>query len=280
MIGERLEEARKRKGISLREAAEATKIRSDYLASMEDNSFKINLPAIYLRGFLKNYARFLGLDPQKIITDFDAQQLKRSSDPGSPTRVRRETYGHIEIEDDDTPSHAAASGSISDAAPAPNQPLPQPGAEPLENDGHSPFHDSKTLYLKIVVGLAAFVIVTVFLILLVRLIAAPSTPEINPEIAQPTAPASTAPAQSTPPVTFQDSGRLTLIASDNVTVILEQTMDRKRLYSGSMAAGETLSFEREGPVSIRFSDGAALQIETNGETVAINQAGVGRTVID
>ena len=36
-IGERLEEARKRKGISLREAAEATKIRSDFLGYIEQN---------------------------------------------------------------------------------------------------------------------------------------------------------------------------------------------------------------------------------------------------
>ena len=35
-IGERLEEARKRKGISLREAAEATKIRSDFLRGVFD----------------------------------------------------------------------------------------------------------------------------------------------------------------------------------------------------------------------------------------------------
>ena len=53
-IGERLEEARKRKGISVREAAETTKIRSDYLQKFEANSFDVNLPPLYIRGFVSN----------------------------------------------------------------------------------------------------------------------------------------------------------------------------------------------------------------------------------
>ena len=53
-IGERLEDARKKKGISIREAAEATKIRGDYLQKFESNQFDIGLTEIYTRGFLRN----------------------------------------------------------------------------------------------------------------------------------------------------------------------------------------------------------------------------------
>ena len=42
-IGERLEDARKKKGISIREAADATKIRGDYLQKFEGNHFDIGL---------------------------------------------------------------------------------------------------------------------------------------------------------------------------------------------------------------------------------------------
>ena len=70
-IGERLEEARKRKGISLREAAEITKIRSDFLGYLEQNKFDFDLPEIYRRGFIKNYARYLKLDPEKLLTDYN-----------------------------------------------------------------------------------------------------------------------------------------------------------------------------------------------------------------
>ena len=60
-IGERLEEARKRRGISIREAAETTKIRSDFLAGFEENNFDLNLPEIYVRGFLRTYAVLLNI---------------------------------------------------------------------------------------------------------------------------------------------------------------------------------------------------------------------------
>ena len=69
-IGERLEEARKRKGISIREASEATKIRSEYLHKLESNSFDLGLPEIYIRGFLRNYAVYLKLNGDKLVADY------------------------------------------------------------------------------------------------------------------------------------------------------------------------------------------------------------------
>ena len=93
-IGERLEEARKRKGISLREAAEATKIRGDFLSNIEQNKFDFDLPEIYKRGFLKNYARFLKLDVEKILTDYNAQQLSNSR---LGKKAGAEWFGQMEV---------------------------------------------------------------------------------------------------------------------------------------------------------------------------------------
>ena len=93
-IGERLEEARKRKGISLREAAEATKIRSDFLGYIEQNKMDFSLPEIYKRGFLKNYARYLKLDYDKIMTDYNAQQLSKSR---LGKKAGSEWFGQMEV---------------------------------------------------------------------------------------------------------------------------------------------------------------------------------------
>ena len=92
-IGERLEEARKRKGISIREAAEATKIRSDYLHKLESNSFDLNLPEIYIRGFLRNYANYLKLNCDKMLADY--KTLAPNDGRGS-RRDNREIYGRME----------------------------------------------------------------------------------------------------------------------------------------------------------------------------------------
>ncbi len=56
-IGERLSEARKNFGLDIRSASEATKIRSDFLAALEDNQpERIRLADVYRIGFLRLYA--------------------------------------------------------------------------------------------------------------------------------------------------------------------------------------------------------------------------------
>ncbi|MEI6247183.1 MAG: helix-turn-helix domain-containing protein [Verrucomicrobiota bacterium] len=71
-LGERLQEARQRLGVTLREAAEFTKIRTDYLQAMEANQFEsIPLAEVYKRGFVKVYARYLRLDDEKAGSDFN-----------------------------------------------------------------------------------------------------------------------------------------------------------------------------------------------------------------
>ncbi len=71
-LGERLQEARQRLGVTLREAAEFTKIRTDYLQAMEANQFEsIPLADVYKRGFVKVYARYLRLDDEKAGADFN-----------------------------------------------------------------------------------------------------------------------------------------------------------------------------------------------------------------
>jgi cytoskeletal protein RodZ len=88
-IGQKLEEARNRKGISIREASESTKIRGDYLTSFEAGQFEINLPDVYLRGFIKVYARYLGIDPESAVADLEAELGASSS------RTKKKSLGSI-----------------------------------------------------------------------------------------------------------------------------------------------------------------------------------------
>lgn len=113
-IGERLEEARKKKGISIREAAEATKIRGDYLQKFEGNHFDIGLTEIYTRGFLRTYANYLKLPSDRIISDYAA--LGRGET--RPRQPNREVYGRMDI----SVAHADAADR--------NAPPPEPVAEP------------------------------------------------------------------------------------------------------------------------------------------------------
>ena len=79
-LGERLQEARQRLGVTLREAAEFTKIRTDYLQSMEAGQFEsIPLADVYKRGFVKVYAKYLRHDDEKAAADFNAHHSAKAS---------------------------------------------------------------------------------------------------------------------------------------------------------------------------------------------------------
>jgi cytoskeleton protein RodZ len=115
-IGERLEEARKKKGISIREAAEATKIRGDYLQKFESNHFDIGLTEIYTRGFLRTYANFLKVPADRIMSDYAA--LGRGD--VRPRAPNREIYGRMDIT-------VASTAEAADRAAPPDE---KPAAEP------------------------------------------------------------------------------------------------------------------------------------------------------
>jgi transcriptional regulator with XRE-family HTH domain len=68
-LGERFTMARKARGLTLEEAAAATKIRKEYLAGMESNNYELGLPDIYIRGFVKIYAKYLKMDVEAVMAD-------------------------------------------------------------------------------------------------------------------------------------------------------------------------------------------------------------------
>lgn len=69
-MGSYLRAARRRRRVSIERAAEETRIRADYLMRMESDEFDFLAPA-YVRGFLKTYARFLRLNAEPLLEDFD-----------------------------------------------------------------------------------------------------------------------------------------------------------------------------------------------------------------
>jgi hypothetical protein len=99
-IGSSLKEARLRRGLDLASAAEATKIRSRHLQALEDEQFDVLPGQTYVRGFLKTYADFLGLDGQLYVDEYSSRFWV--NEDGTPAtrrkvRVRRKHHGRIEL---------------------------------------------------------------------------------------------------------------------------------------------------------------------------------------
>ncbi len=66
-LPERLLAAREQKGVDLYRAERDTKIRARYLAALERGDYRELPGAVYTKGFLRNYALYLGLDPDEIL---------------------------------------------------------------------------------------------------------------------------------------------------------------------------------------------------------------------
>jgi transcriptional regulator with XRE-family HTH domain len=66
-IGALLREARLKQGITLDKVQEETKIRRRYLEALEEGNNRVFPGEVYLKGFLKNYAHFLGLPGDELV---------------------------------------------------------------------------------------------------------------------------------------------------------------------------------------------------------------------
>ena len=72
-LGERFRAAREARGLTLSDVAEQIRIRSVYLAAIEDENWTAIGAPVYVRGFLRTYARFLGLDPEESVAAFNGE---------------------------------------------------------------------------------------------------------------------------------------------------------------------------------------------------------------
>jgi cytoskeleton protein RodZ len=69
-FGENLRREREMRGISLDEIASSTKIGIRFLQAMENDDFEILPGGIFKRSFIRSYARYLGLDEEQVIAEY------------------------------------------------------------------------------------------------------------------------------------------------------------------------------------------------------------------
>src|SRR5881227_3848351 len=86
-IGSSLREARLRQGLDFPELEQGTKIRAKYLRALEDEQFDVLPAQTYVKGFLRTYAEYLGLDGQLYVDEFNSRHVVGEDDPA--LRARR-----------------------------------------------------------------------------------------------------------------------------------------------------------------------------------------------
>ena len=259
-IGERFEDMRKRKGVSIREAAEATKIRGDYLQKFESNQFDIGLSDIYVRGFLRSYAQFLQLPSDRIVNDY-ASLAQGESRPRQPNR---EVYGRMDLSistAEDRAEPSADSPAADAAHPTPHaarrRSTPPPAGPSLD----------PALVFKGIIALA------VVLVVLLIIWAAKSIFGGGGSSTAERAPAVTVAAAPVPEAT------LGVIALDPVRVKVARQSDGTELFQGQLEKGERREFPNV-PLWITATALESIHLEYRGKQFMIPRKGYDRVSVD
>jgi transcriptional regulator with XRE-family HTH domain len=263
-IGERLEEARKKKGISIREAAEATKIRGDYLSRFENNQFDINLTELYVRGFLRTYAQFLRLPVDRILNDY-ATLGRGESRPRQPSR---EIYGRMDVSivsADDRADGPAGSPEDSSAPAAPARRTPAPRRSVAAGAGSSL---DPALVFKLVKW-SAIAIGAILVVWGLSALFSSATGSSNSSTTAANAPAAINPSEPT----------ITIVALDSVRVKVavrnpDGSSGEVLLPDTTLARGERRVVPRRGTLYLTATALENVAIEENGHTTTIRDQGI------
>ena len=88
-IGNSLREARERQGLGYPEIELATKIRAKYIRALEEEDFTSIPGDAYIRGFLRSYAEYLGLDGDVYVDEYASRFITSWRDELPPRPERR-----------------------------------------------------------------------------------------------------------------------------------------------------------------------------------------------
>jgi hypothetical protein len=97
-IGNSLREARERQGLEYPQIELATKIRAKYIRALEDEQFGMLPAQTYIKGFLRTYAEYLGLDGQLYVDEFSSRFVPDGMEDGTPRRVAPRVHQNRGIE--------------------------------------------------------------------------------------------------------------------------------------------------------------------------------------
>ncbi|HEX8367102.1 MAG TPA: helix-turn-helix domain-containing protein, partial [Pyrinomonadaceae bacterium] len=88
-LGEKLRQAREARGISISEVAEQTRISALYLEAIENNDYRTLPGGIFNKGFVKSFAKFVGVDEHEALQDYSRLLAEQGTDSGDDPKTYR-----------------------------------------------------------------------------------------------------------------------------------------------------------------------------------------------
>lgn len=244
-----LKRCREYHGISLDEAAEATKIGANYLQALEEDQIAEFANPAYLKGFLRIYATHLGLNPDDMIRLYDRRSepagSQKSGRPGSagtarPGQLRRFPWQKLALPAFLLLLMILTSAILNRSPEPPLPPAPQPAAPaavppPAVQQPHSS----------------------------ARQIPVTQKPASGPEPAKEVKPVEAAPAQVVLP---PDSGKgfvVRLKVTQNGT--LGVTIDNGNVQNYDLTSGDFFEWKAEKTIALDLSNAGGVSAELGGK---------------
>jgi cytoskeleton protein RodZ len=262
-LGTILQETREARNLTLEDVAQVTRIRVRYLEALEEGRYDVLPTPVHVRGFLRNYAIFLNLDPEPLIARYNASR-----------KVLR-----------DIPVSKQVRPELGRSAPQPPETLedelqPEPVFfRPLGSNLQTPawFSGDILIGIFVIVILLGFIgfAGARFLVPAITQARATETPEAITETATP-APTNSPPAVAAlatePAVPLTDEPTRPLILSDlqlDVTVVerswLKVVVDGETVQEGMARPGDLFSWQGNDQVNLVTGNGAGIEVTLNGQ---------------
>lgn len=234
-IGNTLKQARLLKGYTLADAEEATKIRARYLEALENEEFNVLPGRVYVIAFLRNYARYLGLNDDELV-----QQYKQMI--------------NTEVVSEETATQAQ--DSLEE----------KPSRRPRERRRRR-----KPNYLPILLIVAVLAIV--FAATLAYKVWSPGDVPKEPKVVERNEQPKPAPEQSEPTPAAEENKPEPQV-QQGVEIVLNVTeancwvsvdVDGQAAFAGTITSGDVKTFSGKEKIKVRLGDAGAVEVKYNGE---------------
>ncbi len=256
-IGTLLRSKRREKGLSLQDVEQATKIRARYLDGLEREDYSALPDAVYVHGFLKTYANFLGLDGERL-----SRELREHR---SPRRGRQPEHEEVGPESSEFEQPLVAPGGLG-------------GAERRRISG--------TIVLTVALAVLVLAVVTSVLYFIGRgsqeVAVSPTEdaavePDPKPSLEKPTKEPATNPTEETT-VAGAAGGRTDYDPADDATGTIQATVrvvdapsylsirtDGTTVYQQPTQPGFSQTYEARDVIGITAGNAGAVRVEVNGQ---------------
>jgi len=273
-LGDQLRRAREAKGFSVEEAERATGIRRRFIRAMEEGRFDALPGEIQLRGFLRNYANYVGLNGEDLLALYERRSRPlQGTTPPAPTPASPQ---------------ARSSGSPPPSLVAQHPPMPQPPMAAVQVRPAQPKWMSRLpawVTLEMLLIAIAMLMVICVIALFVLIVTNPSNgvpAALRPAATHtrvappppPTVPPETPMATAQPVVTSSikltstdDYVQIALAATEHVWARV--TTDGKTAFEGLFAPGQALKWEAKEMLIVETGNGAGLTASFNNKPVGV-----------